>query len=184
MLAADLLARPRAELRAGDAADHQDQRQHRIDQMVGDRVQHGGEHHGHQRQHHRGADHGRGRHPQQIDHDRDQDEAAADAHHRADEADDQADHDDRNDRQVDLGALEAHLQRQAVNPAVAARAPRQRRHAAPRPHDRAQALPEHQAADGGQQDDVGQRDHQIELAERAQQREGPDPERGADGAAA
>ena len=40
------------------------------------------------------------------------------------------------------------------------------------------------AADGGEQDDVGQRDHQIELAERAQQREGPDPERGADGAAA
>ena len=184
MFAADLLAGAGAELRAGDAADHQDQRQHGVDQMIGDRMQHGGEHHGDQRQHHRGADHGRGRHPQQIDHQRHQDEAAADAHDRADEADHEADHDDGNHGEIDLGALEAHLQRQAVDPAMAAGAAHRHRAAAPGAQHRAQAFPEHQPADGGQQDDVGQRDQQIELAERAQQREGPDPERGADTAAA
>ena len=92
--------------------------------------------------------------------------------------------DDRDHRQVDLGALEAHLQRQAVDPAMAAGAAHRYRDAAPRPQDRAQPFPEHQPADGGQQHDVGQRDHQVELAERAQQREGPDAERGADDAAA
>jgi len=66
---------------------------------------------------------------------------------------------------------------------VAARAAHRHRDSAPRPQDRAQPFPEHQSADGGQQDDVGQRDQQIELAQRAQQREGPDTERGADGAA-
>src|SRR6202451_4788323 len=103
MFAADLLTGPRAELRAGHSAGHQDQGQYRVDQMVGDRMQHGSEHHGDQRQHHRGADHGGGRHSQQVDHDRDQDEAAAYAHYRVDEADDQADSDDRDHRQIDLG---------------------------------------------------------------------------------
>ena len=184
MFAADFLAGAGAELRAGDAADHQDQRQHGIDQMVGGRVQDGCEHHGDQGEHHRGADHGRGRHPQQIDHDRDQDEAAADAHHRADEADDDSDRDYGNDRQVDLGALEPQFQRQAVNPAMASGPARRRRNTAPCPQDCTQAFPEHHCADRGQQDDIGQRDHQIELTERAHLREGPHPERGADHAAA
>src|SRR5205085_9982291 len=109
MFAADFLPETGAELRPGHAADHQNQRQHRIDQMVGNGMKHGGDDHGSQRQHHRSADHGRGRHPQQIDHGRDQDKAAADTHYRADEADDHADHDDRYDRQVNLGTLEAHL---------------------------------------------------------------------------
>ena len=141
MFAADFLPGAGAELRAGDAADHQDQRQHGVDQMIGDRMQQGGEHHGDQGQHHRGADHGRGRHPQQIDHDRHQDEAAADAHHRADEADHEADDDDGDHRQVDLGALEAHLQRQSVDPAMAARAARGHRDAAPGPQDARAGLP-------------------------------------------
>ena len=109
MLAADLLSRPRAKLRPGHAADHQDQRQHDVDQMVGNGVQQGGECHGDQGQHHGGANHRGGWDPQQIDHDRDQDEAAADAHHRADKADDDADNDDRNHRQIDLGTLEPHF---------------------------------------------------------------------------
>ena len=58
-----------------------------------------------------------------------------------------------------------------------------RDHAAPGPHHRAQAFPEHQCADGGEQRDIGQRDHQVELAECAKLREGPDAERGAEGAA-
>ena len=67
---------------------------------------------------------------------------------------------------------------------MAAGAARRRPRRRAGPQHRAQAFPEHQPADGGQQDDVGQRDHEIELAERAQQREGPDAERGADDAAA
>jgi len=59
-----------------------------------------------------------------------------------------------------------------------------RDHAAPGPHHRAQAFPEHQCADGGEQRDIGQRDHQVELPERSQQRKGPDAERRADDAAA
>jgi hypothetical protein len=95
-----------------------------------------------------------------------------------------SDHNDRNYRQIDLGALEAHLQRQAVDPAVAAGAAHRYRDAAADAQDGAQPFPEHQRADGREQHDVGQRNHQVELAERAQQREGPDAERGAEGAAA
>ncbi|MNW03549.1 hypothetical protein D3C71_1995020 [compost metagenome] len=36
------------------------------------------------------------------------------------------------------------------------------------------ALPKHQAANGAEQHDVKQRDHQVELAEATQQREQPD----------
>ena len=45
------------ELRPGDAANHQDQRQHRIDEMIGGSVHHGCRRHGDQREHHRRADH-------------------------------------------------------------------------------------------------------------------------------
>ena len=45
-LAAHVLAGARAELRADHAADHQDQRQHRVDQMVGGGVHHGRRRHG------------------------------------------------------------------------------------------------------------------------------------------
>ena len=47
-LAAHLLSGACAELCAGDAAHHQDQRQHRIDQMIGHRVHHGCRRHGHE----------------------------------------------------------------------------------------------------------------------------------------
>ena len=119
-LAAHLLSGARAELRADHAADHQDQRQHRVDQVVGRGVHHRRRRHGDEREHHRGADHRRGRHAQEIDQHRHQQEAAADAHDRADEADDEADRPDRNGGHVDLRALEAQLERQPVNPGVAA----------------------------------------------------------------
>jgi len=48
----------------------------------------------------------------------------------------------------------------------------------------AQPFREHQAADRGEQHHVGERDHQVELTERAQLREGPHPERRAGDAAA
>ena len=49
--------------------------------------------------------------------------------------------------------------------------------------DRAHALADHQAADGAEQHHVGQADGEIELAERAQQGEQPDADRGAEDAA-
>ena len=182
-LAAHVLSGARAELRADHAADHEDQRQHRVDQVVGGGVHHRRRRHGDQRQHHRGADHGRGRHPQEIDQHRHQQEAAADAHDGADEADDEADRPDRDGRDVDLRALEPHLQRQPVDPGVRAAAPRRRRLALLLAHDGAHALADHQAADGGEQQHVGKADGEVELAERAQHREQPDADRGAEDAA-
>ncbi len=82
---------------------------------------------------------------------------------------DEADAPDRDRRHVDLGALEAHLQRQAVDPGMACR---RRRSVTGSPRcarsDGAHALIDHQRADRGQQHHVGHADGQIELAERAQ----------------
>ena len=77
-----LLTGPCAELRADHAADHQQQRQHDVDQMIGRRMQQRRHRHRDQRQHHRRADHDAGRHAQDIDQHRHQQEAAADAHDR------------------------------------------------------------------------------------------------------
>jgi hypothetical protein len=56
---------------------------------------------------------------------------------------DEADGPDRNGRDVDLGALEAHLQRQAVHPGVGAGAPQHRRLALLLAPDRADAFVDH-----------------------------------------
>ncbi len=62
-----------------------------------------------------------GRDAQEIDHRRHHDEAAADTHDRRQDADAEAKADHRNDAQIDLRFLEAHLQRQAMHPAVMTR---------------------------------------------------------------
>ena len=112
--------------------------------MVGRRVHHRRRGHGDEGEHHRGADHGRGRHAQEIDQHRHQQEPAADAHDRADEADDESDGPDRDRRDVDARALEAHLERQPVEPGMAARPAQLDRLALPRADDRAHALDHHQ----------------------------------------
>ena len=117
----------------------------------------------------RGADDDVGRHLQQIDQRRHHDEAAADAHDRRQEADAGAEAEHRDDADEELRGAEAHLQRQAVDPVVLARAasasaPRRRRGAP----DRVDALHQHQPADRAEEDDVEQRDDEIELAEPAQ----------------
>ena len=63
---------------------------------------------------------------------------------------------------------------------MGARAPDRNRHAAADAQNGPQAFPEHQSAHRRQQHDVGQRDHQVELAERAQHGESPNAQRGAD----
>ena len=173
-LAADVLSGARAELGADHAADHQDEREHRVDQVVGGRVHHGGEAMvtrvstievpittpvGTRRR---------------VDQHRHQQEAAADAHDGADEADDEADPPDRDRRDVDLRALEPDLERQPVNPGVAP--PRAISAACRlRAHDRPHAFDDHQGADDAEQQQVGDPDGEVELVQRAQQGEQPDP---------
>ena len=53
------------ELRPDDAADHQDEREHGVDELVGRRMHHRSRGHGDEGQHHGGADHGRGRYAQE-----------------------------------------------------------------------------------------------------------------------
>ena len=55
--------------------------------------------------------------------------------------------------------------------------------ALPHPDDRAHALSHHQRADDAEQEHIGDANGDVELAERAQGREQPNPERGADEAA-
>ena len=83
LVAADVLPDARAELRPDDAADHQDDRQHRVDRIVGERVEHGRHGHGGDDLDERGADDDVGRNAQEVDERRHHDEAAADAEERA-----------------------------------------------------------------------------------------------------
>ena len=71
----------------------------------------------------------------QVDQRRHQDEAAADAEERAEEADADAEHHHRDHADIELRALEAHLEGQPVDPVVLAGLPERRRLAAPRIED-------------------------------------------------
>jgi hypothetical protein len=75
------------------------------------------------------------------------------------------------------------LERQSMNPGVAAGPAQFDRLALPRAHDGAHALDHHQAADDTEQQHVGEADRDIELAERAQHREQPHARGGAGDAA-
>ena len=79
------------------------------------------------------------------------------------DADEQADHEGRDGADVEVGGAEAHLQRQAVRPGVAA-ARDEHRVGIVAPPERAHALDQHQAADGAEHDDVEQADDELELA--------------------
>ena len=98
-------------------------------------------------------------------------------------ADDEADRQHRDRRDVDFRALEPHLQRQAVKPDMAAGPAQLGRLALAAADDGAGAFADHQDADDAQQRDVGQPDHQVELIERAQPGEQRDTAGGADDAA-
>ena len=64
----------------------------------------------------RGADHDLGRHADQVDHRRHHQEAAADAHDRDQDAGDDAEAERHQRADVEPRAVEAHLERQAVQP--------------------------------------------------------------------
>ena len=80
-------------------------------------------------------------------------------------------------------SLEPDLERQAVDPGVAAGMAQLHRLALVGPQDRPHALDHHHAADRAEQKHVGNADGDVELADRAQQREQPHPRHGADDAA-
>src|SRR5262249_20385375 len=109
-------------------------------------------------------------------------EAAADAHDGADEADQEADTPDRNGRDVDLGLLEPQLERQAVDPGMAAAAPDFRRPAMPGADDRPGALDDRQRAHRPEPNEVREADGEVELPDRAEQREQPDAGGGSENA--
>ena len=71
--------------------------------------------------HQAGADDDARRHPEQIDHRRDQDEAAADAEEDGEHAGDEAERERRDRRNVEARAVEAPAQRQRGDPAVVPR---------------------------------------------------------------
>ncbi len=126
------------------------------------------------------ADHHARRHAEQVDHRRREDEAAADAEHGGEDADEEADAERRDDRDVEARAREAPLHRQAAHPDAQARAPAG---IAARAAERAYALPRHQAADHAEEDDVEDGDGRIDDAEILQQAEDADADGGAGEAA-
>src|SRR5688572_19605043 len=107
ILAAQELAGARPHLRAHDAADDEEDGEDDVDRVRRRRQ----EQRRHRRHEHdlelRGADDGQGRHAEQVDHGRHHDKAAADAHDRGEDADDEADGGRRDRADVKLRAAEA-----------------------------------------------------------------------------
>ena len=161
-------------LPADDTGDHQHEGQNDIDGIVGRGLDDDGIG-GHEDDlEQRGADDDIGRDAQEIDHCRHHDEAAADTHHRCQDADAEAECCDRDDAQIDLGFFEPHLQRQAMDPIVMARPLQRHGFVLGRTPQRIDALPQHQRPDSAEQQHIGKRNHQIELADAPQQRKDPD----------
>ena len=151
---------------ADDAADDQQQGQHDIDGIVRRGVQHRGVGRDKDDLEQRSADHDFGRHAQQIDHGRHHDEPAADAHNCGQDADQNADQQGRDDRNIKARDAKLDLERQIVDPVVMLA--RLACAGLARFQDRVQAFHQHQRADDAKEDDVEQADQQINLAKAAQ----------------
>src|SRR5262249_57971423 len=139
--------------------------------------------HGHQREDHRRANDRRGGHPQHVDQHRYQQKSAADAHNGSDKADDKPDAPDRDRGDVDARALEPQLERQSVDPGMTAGLAQLDGLTLSRANDGAYALGHHQGSYDAEKENVRNTDSDIELAKRAEHREEPDAESGADDAA-
>jgi hypothetical protein len=87
--------------------------------------------------------------------------------------------DDRDDAEIELGALEPHLEGQTMHPIVLAGLAQRNRLVVGGAAERVDALPKHQSADGPQKHDIQQRDDQIELAQATQHGEDLYADRGA-----
>ena len=111
----------------------------------------------------RGADHNLGWHPEKVDHCGHHDEAASDPHDCGKDANHEADEDWWNDRDIEAGHPEPHLERQSVNPIVVLAAGWGR--VALGLADGSEALDEHQPTDDAEEYDVAKLDQQIDLSE-------------------
>ena len=136
---------------------------HDVDRVGGQRVDHRRRRADRQDHDQAGADHDARRHAEQIDHRRDEDEAAADAEQHGQDAGDEAERQRRERRDVEARAVEAPAQRKRGDPAVVARRARRRRPGAD-VAERDQRILEHQPADRAEHQDVEQADHDIDLA--------------------
>ena len=108
-------------------------------------------------------------HAEEVDQRRHQDEAAADAEQRAEEADADAERDDRDDADIELRALEAHLEAAGRGPSCAGRGGG----AAPAGRARALRMARTDSVSisppiGAEEGDVGERDDEVELADAAE----------------
>ncbi len=179
---AQIGAGPAAELGTDDAAGDQEQREDDVDGMRVEGMEEAGQAGDEGELKERGADDDAGRHADQIDHRRDEDEAAADAQAGGEQPDEHARHERHERRDVEPRLGEAHLERQPVQPIMLVQPPAQIGQASP-PEDGTDALDEHQETDHAQQQHVGERDERVDLAGGPYQPEDKDADGGADEAA-
>ena len=143
----------------------------------GQRMDHGRRRADREDHHQAGADHDARRHAEQIDHRRDEDEAAADAEEDGEDAGDEAERERRDRRDVQARAVEAPAQRKRGDPAIVPRRRRLRRGFGADIAERDQRILQHQSADRAEDQDVEEADHDIDLAarlEHAEQRRADD----------
>ena len=155
-----------AVLGTDDATDEEERRKDDVDRPCGQRVDHRRARADDQDDCERRADHDPGRHAQDIDHRRDEDEAAADAEKHSQDARAEAERERRQRRDVETRLVETPAERKGGHPAIVPR-PLARRgglHIT----KRNQRILEHQHADVTKQNDVHEADDDIDLATRLQ----------------
>jgi hypothetical protein len=144
LLGLEVGAKPRADLRAHDAADQKQDRQDHVHGEVRRGVHQRGETGDEDDLEQRRAHHDLRRHAQEVDHRGHHDEAAAHAHDGGQDAHEEAHQQRRDDRDIEPRGPEPHLERQRVDPCPLLARGRGRVGVRPRPADRAQAFDEHQ----------------------------------------
>ena len=134
-------------LRAEHAADQQQRGEHDVDRPGGQGVDHGGR--GADREDHdeAGADHHARRHAEDVDHRRDQDEAAADAEQHGQDAGDEAQPERCQRRKVQAARIEAPAEGQGGDQPMVALARLRLRFGGLPPAERFDRVAQHEEAD-------------------------------------
>src|SRR5262249_45168430 len=182
LLAAQLRTHAGTDLRPEDAADQQQQRQHRVDRAVVDRLQDGDVGGDEDDLEERGAGHHRGRHAEHVDHRWHNDDPAADPHDRREDADEKTEPQGQEAADIELRAAKAHLEREAMHPEVLVQLALAGAGTAAA-QEGARPLDQHQGAERAEQADVAQVDDELDLANAPHQPEKPGPKKRAEKAA-
>ena len=143
---------------------------HDIDRLGGQRVDHGRRRADREDHHQAGADHDPRRHAEQIDHRRDQDEAAADAEQHGQDAGDEAERQRRQRRNVQARGVEAPAQRQRRRPSGCGAAGASASAPGTQPSATSASL-SIRAPIAPSSSDVERADHEVDLAARLEQAE-------------